>query len=881
MFDREVFRENTKKILRYRWRGASAAFALRISLRTLPLYVFKRKKLFWFWSDDKKKENLLLLFRAYNESIEYSLTVPRRTADHAYSLWRENTLPKIAAIINGVRIGACAQDTFWHVDSNMNNHANCEAGESAADVAADLADNDALVQAMQHDLEKLDTQSLLEKPLWPEKEPLKWRQLYEEFKIAVLNLNAGFEVWLDWYDERLQGIPIDVNLMEKWNGVPWEINQQGVKEINAYLKSLSKKTVTRPLNYVRVILLGYGEAGKTSLVRALHEEDVIRGKEKITPGIEIRDWLVPDTEILAHLWDFGGQVVFHSTHRFFLRSSCVYIIVLSARADINSSEQAEYWLDHVKVYGSSSPVLLVANKADEAQAHNLQMQTLSNKYPNIKGFYPISCTEAKTNYLFQFNIFKQALVKEIKYVCAHQMLFSQTHSNVLDELRHHSLDHTFLSEDDFNGICDKHGVSNEGTFNRAWLMDIFDKLGVMLHFDELKTFHSAYMLNPRWLTHGVYSLMNSRQARLSESDIVHILRNVQTEDEYKHLLVYPAEKCQFIIKAMQHFGLCYPLSNNLQMIPVLLPDELPSLDFVSVKNNQNLTPKIRFEFNFNGFFPRNLISEFIVNRYEEIKGDQQSQRGAVFSSKSLTAEAIVEADFRRHFISMQIYGRDAREYLTILYDAMLAVFGDLKLEYREWVYLPLSACINSHKNPYLSEKAEYKQLIACAKAGQNIYITGSELQYDLAKVLGSILSKEGQKRAKIKIYGDVIKGDKRMNTQKIKAGKNISVGNGSFNFESKIHDSFNRLQESKSNTVFTKLLHELLTEIKALNGKIPIHNLTDMVVATDNLISECNREMPRKEWYQFSLKSVKEAALSLKQIGEPILDIVTKLNAIL
>ena len=92
----------------------------------------------------------------------------------------------------------------------------------------------------------------------------------------------------------------------------------------------------------------------TSLIKALHGEPVIEGKEKMTPGIDIREWPVGDTGITAHFWDFGGQVMAHSTHQFFLRERCLYVLVIDARTEINANEQAEYWLQHVKAFGKNA-----------------------------------------------------------------------------------------------------------------------------------------------------------------------------------------------------------------------------------------------------------------------------------------------------------------------------------------------------------------------------------------------------------------------------------------------------------------------------------------------------------------------------------------------
>lgn len=80
----------------------------------------------------------------------------------------------------------------------------------------------------------------------------------------------------------------------------------------------------RPLLEAKLILVGRGAVGKTSLVNRLVHN--IFGKERKTEGIKITGWDVPlpDGE-QAHLnvWDFGGQEIMHATHQFFLtRRAC-------------------------------------------------------------------------------------------------------------------------------------------------------------------------------------------------------------------------------------------------------------------------------------------------------------------------------------------------------------------------------------------------------------------------------------------------------------------------------------------------------------------------------------------------------------------------------
>ena len=85
-----------------------------------------------------------------------------------------------------------------------------------------------------------------------------------------------------------------------------------------------------------------------------------------------------------------------------------------------------------------------------------------------------------------------------------------------------------MKESGFDEICKANGIAMEGPGGRDGLLDIFDKLGIVMHFAKLP-FLTDYVLNPRWLTYGVYTIMYSDEAkaakgRLSEADLVDILK---------------------------------------------------------------------------------------------------------------------------------------------------------------------------------------------------------------------------------------------------------------------------------------------------------------------------------------------------------------------
>ena len=62
---------------------------------------------------------------------------------------------------------------------------------------------------------------------------------------------------------------------------------------------------------------------------------------------------------------FGGQMMTHATHQFFLRARCLYVIVIDGRNRDDGGADAEYWLSYIRAFASNNtPALIVGNKAD-------------------------------------------------------------------------------------------------------------------------------------------------------------------------------------------------------------------------------------------------------------------------------------------------------------------------------------------------------------------------------------------------------------------------------------------------------------------------------------------------------------------------------------
>ncbi|MEG4808995.1 leucine-rich repeat domain-containing protein, partial [Microcoleus sp. F8-D3] len=156
-----------------------------------------------------------------------------------------------------------------------------------------------------------------------------------------------------------------------------------------YLRKLRSGEV-RPLNEAKVLLVGQGSVGKTSLIERL-THNKYNPNEPQTDGLNITDWkiTVNTKPVKLNVWDFGGQEIYHATHQFFLTKRSLYLLVCNCRTS-EDENRLEYWLKLIESFGDASPVILVGNKCDE-QPLDLNRKALRDKYPNIKAIIETSC----------------------------------------------------------------------------------------------------------------------------------------------------------------------------------------------------------------------------------------------------------------------------------------------------------------------------------------------------------------------------------------------------------------------------------------------------------------------------------------------------------
>lgn len=757
-------------------------FAIRAVFRVLPLLMEKvplDKTAFWYWDESQRSHHLLVLFTACNACLLKALDqemLPTRFGsahDAAYD-----------AANNGAYAAYAAADAVAYASDAAYGHVNPIACVTDAIVAAtDVAIDIDTANEIRCDMSLLGCNSavtLLQLPLWSTRPPNKWEDLATCFERTLGEFGSGFRFWKDWFEARRASELIDIERLKRTVLLPRAILTEGVPQINAYLADLMDSMSTKSLNRVRVIFIGDGDAGKTSLIHALHNEPVAAAEE-MTAGVVIREWAVPNSSIRAYFWDFGGQVMMHATHKMFFRDGCLYVLVVSARVSdmIGPTEQARYWLEHVKLFGKSAPVIIVGNKLDQ-MVLNIDISFLREKYPNIIDYFALSCAQARASYASHFNNFFAEFVDQLRKVGTHQLQFSIAQFKVLTSLGEQAQKSHFLTYREFERLCDSHDVV-EGDHSRQSLVDILDKLGVIINFPRLSSM-SDYILDPHWLTNGVCTLIYSQKYRLTFQDIVELLRKKQLIDKNQIALSYTEKQCLFISEVMQNFKLCYPLHGEVgtMIIPISLPACPPKYDFDKNK-------ALSVEFSYKEFLPRHLFSELIVNHHKEIQNEIVWQQGVVIAKRGYPARALIQVDYHLRTIFLWVVGDYAREYLIILRDEIDNANEDLNLQVEELIVLPFDTWIRANSEPPLDceEKASLRQIFAHNRRGIQSYISASDREYDVRGILKSIEpNPEHANRPVI------------LNFDKIEVNNNVTVYGdtaGSVNVGSNICNSYNQL----------------------------------------------------------------------------------------
>ena len=455
-----------------------------------------------------------------------------------------------------------------------------------------------------------------------------------------------------------------------------------------------------PLNEAKMLLLGQGSVGKTSLVN-----QILTGKynpqENKTDGINIQQWKVKrvgegkeeEGAVQVNIWDFGGQEIMHSTHQFFLTERSLYLVVLDCRQG-EEENGLEYWLKLVDSFGGKSPVLIIGNKVDQ-HSLDLDQRGLQRKYPRIKGFVETSCAQGTG-----IDNLKKRITEEINQLEHVGDLLPQSWFKVKTQLE--ALEQDYISYDQYMTLCQEQQVEDQDS--QRVLVRFLHDLGVVVNFQEDQRLQDTNVLKPEWVTNGVYKILNYRDLIIEHKGILKLSLLEKILDNNR----YPRHKHAFLVKLMEKFELCFPLGDRTKQY--LIPDLLPKEE-VDTGNWDNA---LTFEYHY-GVLPSSIFSRFMVRVHEQISQKTYWRTGVVLQYED--CRALVRSDREDKTITIDITGvknrrRGFLSSLRLQFDTIHRSFKGLEVTPK--VRLP------KHPNILIP----YQDLLSAEKAGEKTYFVG-------------------------------------------------------------------------------------------------------------------------------------------------------------
>lgn len=435
---------------------------------------------------------------------------------------------------------------------------------------------------------------------------------------------------------------------------------------------------TTPLNEGKMILVGRGEVGKTSLVRRLRENK-FNAKQTKTDGIRIEPWeigLGGRDKVLMHVWDFGGQEIMHATHRFFLTRRSLYLVVLNGREGGEDAD-AEYWLKTINALAPDSPVLVVLNKHRSHPAA-LNRTGLCAKYSNICGFVETDCEGSKP---LGIGRLKQAIKKAVnEHLPDVRAKFPASWSKIKDELSQirKRLKKDFITFEEYRTLCDKHHEKNADSQEN--LAGFLNDLGIALNYKDDPRLSDKHVLNPQWVTEGIYKILNAPVLAATGGAL-----HVKQVCDILGATEYPKAMHGFVFELMRKFELCFPFPDRDG--EYLIPELLSKDEHSDARNYRIDTRSTRFHYQYE-IIPEGLIPRFIVRTYVHSGGLPRWRTGVVLRFEGNTALVWADVAEGRVEVIVKADSPSPRRLLAVIRSQFDHIHDSLKLRPREEVPVP-------------------------------------------------------------------------------------------------------------------------------------------------------------------------------------------------
>jgi internalin A len=384
------------------------------------------------------------------------------------------------------------------------------------------------------------------------------------------NQLIGLPVWLA--DFLARGVELGLEGNPLADPLP-ELAKRGSRELATYLRSLSD---AEPQYEAKLLMVGEGNVGKTSLIAALRQAPFVEGRPT-THGIEITPLTFrdpsADKDMTLRGWDFGGQEVYRITHQFFFTPRALYVVVWNARQG-QEQDEVEGWLRRIRLrIGRDARAVLVATHCDERRPEL--------DYPHLQRAFPgmlAGTFETDSSIGLGIEKLRYAIGEEAARLPQMGQLWSPRWVAAREEILARGKTEPQIWYAQFAEICGKHGLSGPETSTLAKLMH---DLGLIVYYSDDEGLRDIVVLNPEWLTKAISHILEDEPTRQAGGILDHgRLRQIWEDRGGYERRYHP-----YFLRLMEKFDISYRIEGEdarslvAQLVPLQappLPWQLPS-----------------------------------------------------------------------------------------------------------------------------------------------------------------------------------------------------------------------------------------------------------------------------------------------------------------
>ena len=349
----------------------------------------------------------------------------------------------------------------------------------------------------------------------------------------------------------------------------------------------------------KLMVLGNGRVGKTQLCRRLR-------CQSYDEGIPSTHGVIVDSAPLSadaagarlHLWDFGGQDIYHGTHALFMRTRAIFLLVWIPESELAGEHEyggmvfrnhpLAYWVEYVRhLAGTDCPLLIVQTRcdkvADEARRLPLPDSALDDfgyckvlQYSTLKdrgrGAFDEALAEAAA-WLHERHGTATIGIGRARVKQRLEVLRDADAALPPAERQHRS-----LSQEYYVGLCNE---GNGDVSSPSQLLGYLHNAGTVFYREGL--FGERIILDQGWALEAIYAVFNRekcyRQLRQLQGRFIRTLLGLLVWQAYAD------EEQKLFLSMMESCGICFVhrRGNDDSETEYLAPDLLPGKEEIAAE----------------------------------------------------------------------------------------------------------------------------------------------------------------------------------------------------------------------------------------------------------------------------------------------------------